>query len=169
MACLGVLDLFSGLYAGKMNPGLSDLKIYASKLMPATYSDLSLTLLYVCFRHKVAHLAHPYDVFDTNTARDRDNNKLITDKRRFVTWNVDFSDSVPAFTLHELGRQPLEGRAPAGWPVVYDHLARIHIQSLSNDIIESIRGPSGYLVELTKDRSKQQNFEKCMNVYFPTP
>src|SRR5262249_42547153 len=63
--CVAFADLLSGVYAGKVWPRLSDLKIYAKRFMPAEYTSdpRRLDFLYEVLRHKVAHLAYPYPVF----------------------------------------------------------------------------------------------------------
>ena len=68
MSCISFADLLSGLYAGKLEgQALKELKNYASKFMGAEYTADRVDVLYQCFRHKVAHLAQPYAVFDTQS------------------------------------------------------------------------------------------------------
>jgi hypothetical protein len=71
ITCIGFADLLSGLYAGKLEGhGLNDLKKYAHKFMnAANYDSLHLEILYLAFRHKLAHLSFPYLVFDTTTKK----------------------------------------------------------------------------------------------------
>ena len=59
-------ELLSGLYAGTLrDQKLVALQEYAKKFMKPEYSSerRRLKLLWVCLRHKVAHLAYPYTGF----------------------------------------------------------------------------------------------------------
>jgi hypothetical protein len=70
ITCIGFADLISGLYAGNLRDhSLKELKEYAGKFMKAEYTADArrLDILYECLRHKIAHLAYPYSVFDTDT------------------------------------------------------------------------------------------------------
>jgi hypothetical protein len=66
MTCLSFLDLLSGLYAGKVR-GHNDVHFldFTRRFFPkGRYEEDHLRLLYIEFRHKLAHLAHPYFVLD---------------------------------------------------------------------------------------------------------
>jgi hypothetical protein len=70
ITCIAFADLMSGLHAGTLrHQGLKELKRYAGKFMKAEYTSdpRRLDILYEFLRHKIAHLAHPYAVFDTVT------------------------------------------------------------------------------------------------------
>ena len=57
-------------YAGRLHGlGPKNLEQYAKDFMEPekNYDRHSLELLWVCLRHKVAHLAYPYVVFDTHS------------------------------------------------------------------------------------------------------
>jgi hypothetical protein len=74
ITCIGFADFLSGLHAGRLEGhSLPELKAYAKKFMsPVTYEDFTLEILYEMFRHKLAHFAHLYSVFDTSTAAFQD-------------------------------------------------------------------------------------------------
>jgi hypothetical protein len=62
MTCLSFLDLLSGLYAGKVR-GHNDVHFldFTRRFFPkGRYEEDHLRLLYIEFRHKLAHLAHPH-------------------------------------------------------------------------------------------------------------
>lgn len=68
ITCIGFLDFLSGLNAGKLEGhGLTELKAYISKFFRRKSDYVHADILYVMFRHKIAHLAYPYLVFDTAT------------------------------------------------------------------------------------------------------
>jgi hypothetical protein len=68
--CIAFADLLSGLHAGKVWPRPEDFKRYAAKFIRhPEYTPDHVNLLYECLRHKVAHLAYPYAVFDTATSK----------------------------------------------------------------------------------------------------
>jgi hypothetical protein len=72
ITCIGFVDLLSGLHAGRLEGhGLQELKLYASRFLNATnYSSLNLEVLYLAFRHKLAHLSFPYVVFDITNRKE---------------------------------------------------------------------------------------------------
>jgi hypothetical protein len=75
----------SGLYAGKLEGhALKELRNYASKFLGAEYTADRIDVLYECFRHKVAHLAQPYAVFDTQSKPKTFGGQ----GRRLITWTV---------------------------------------------------------------------------------
>jgi hypothetical protein len=82
---MGFADLLSGLYAGNIEGhDLKELKSYAARFMDAKHYDPHLLdILYLAFRHKIAHLASPYLVFDTATRKEFEGKK-----QRLVTWTV---------------------------------------------------------------------------------
>ena len=68
ITCIAFAEFLSALYSGNFDgPGLDQLKNYAAEFMTAEYTKDRLNVLYECIRHKVAHLALPYAVFDTDT------------------------------------------------------------------------------------------------------
>jgi hypothetical protein len=79
ITCIAFLEFLSGLYAGSLESkqSLKNLKHYVRNFMDASeYTDDRLNVLYELFRHKVAHLALPYAVFDTNTRPNTESLKL---------------------------------------------------------------------------------------------
>ena len=163
MTCITFLDLLSGLYAGKLRgQGLSELVVYARTFMNTNhYDNLRLAILYECFRHKIAHLSHPYVVLDTTTS------KKIPKPLRRVTWTVCATNrSVPIeLVSYPSARTVQRTRTP--WPVKFDTRAKISIHRLKVDAIKSIYGPSGYLAKLKTDRSTRERFARCMSLWFP--
>lgn len=166
ITCIGFADLLSGLYAGDLQKhGLKELHGYASKFMDAKkYDLLQLTILYEAFRHKVAHLNHPYMVFDTQTKP----RAFLGQPRRRITWIVYASRrSVPIELIKLSSAQNLD-KSQAPWPVTYDHIVKISVRSIATDILRSLKGQNGYLAYLKSDKAARSNFEKCMNDFYPT-
>jgi hypothetical protein len=97
MTCIGFLDFLSGLFAGKLEwQSLKELKNYAHHFMNSKeYTPDHLDVLYECFRHKVAHLALPYTVFDTDTKPKT----FGSQPRRLITWTVHASGPRPPITI----------------------------------------------------------------------
>jgi hypothetical protein len=100
ITCIAFADFLSGLYAGKLkHHGLLELKAYAKRFMnPLTYNDFALEILYEMFRHKLAHFAHLYAVFDTSTASAKAGS--IKRQRRLITWVVS-GEELPGATRCE--------------------------------------------------------------------
>jgi hypothetical protein len=161
ITCIAFADLLSGLYAGKLEGhGVKELKNYASKFMdPTTYDLDRLEIVYEMFRHKVAHLAQPYVVFDTRTKR-----AFQHQPRRLVTWTVQARGSKPAIEIVTVmpRRQVLRSATP--WPVHYDHRAFVRIGSLAGDIRKSV---PRYLRHLKTDKAARDRFKDCMKHFFP--
>lgn len=147
-------ELLSGLHAGNLGgDGLKKLKDYASNFMNRNvYGADQLNILYVMFRHKVAHLAQPYAVF------------VQDQPKRLITWTVDEGGARPAIEIvpETSPQQVLKAVTP--WPVYYDHRAYVRIESLASDIRKSV---PKYLELLKTDRSACDRFRKCMNLFFP--
>jgi hypothetical protein len=154
ITCIAFAELLSGLHAGNLKgDGLKKLKGYASDFMNRTIYDADrLEILYVMFRHKVAHLAQPYAVFDTKTKG----------QPRRITWTVEESGSKPAIEIVPETSQIL--RAVTPWPVHYDHRAYVRIESLASDIRESV---PRYLERFQTDKSACVRFRNCMEHFFP--
>jgi hypothetical protein len=161
ITCIAFLDLLSGLYAGKIDGhGSEELKNYIKRFMNvADYAHIDL--LYQLFRHKIAHIAYPYPVFDTTTKP-----KIFAgQKQRRVTWTVCASrrDPRPIQLIDYTGVQaPIKTRTP--WPVPYDSRIIISIRRLKVDITKSI---DEYLHCLKSEPVRRIHFAKCMKVYFP--
>lgn len=158
MTCISCLELFSGLYAGKLYPiGLPKIEAYAKSFMDQThYSHNNLELLYKAFRHKLAHMSHPYFVTDTAKAG-------INGQRRLITWTVYASDLKPPIELISCGPTKLE-QTLRPWDVTYDHRVKISVRRLAIDIRKSARL---YMRNITTDRTTRKNFEKCMVWFYP--
>jgi hypothetical protein len=161
ITCIAFADLLSGLYAGKLEGhGLKELKSYASKFMdPTTYDSLRVEILYEMFRHKVAHLAQPYVVFDTHSKR-----KFQSQPRRLITWTVQASGPKPTIEIVPVSppRQVLKSATP--WPVHYDHRVFIRIRGLATDIRKSV---PRYLRHLKTEKVARDRFKDCMDNFFP--
>jgi hypothetical protein len=162
LLCFSFIDLLSGLYAGNIRRhGLNDFVRYMKQFTPANrYNDYDLTVLYVGFRHKIAHLSHPYLVLDT--AKE----KQIGGAPKRLAWTICAARR----------KKPLEiipGKAnrtikshPTPWPVSYDHVMKISIAALAADARSSLKGPTGYLVALQSDPNIRRRFKKCMREFF---
>ena len=160
MTCISFLDFLSGLYAGNIKShGYKDVRRYTSRFMDQTvYTDLNLSILYEGFRHKVAHLAHPYFLFDTSAKNS------IPGPRKRIVFTVYARSRRPAITLETHVDEIHSYKLP--WPVPYDHRIHISISSLKRDIMASLHGPNGYLAALRKDATLQTKFADCMRVMF---
>jgi hypothetical protein len=149
ITCIAFAEFLSGLHAGNLDGGLKNLKDYVSDFMDTTIYDADrLEILYKMFRHKVAHLALPYAVFDTGTKR--------------ITWTVEESGPNPAIEIVPETSQIL--RAVTPWPVHYDHRAYVRIEGLANDIRQLV---PNYLRHLKADKLACDRFRKCMEHFFP--
>ncbi len=176
ITCIGFADFLSGLYAGTLKDHrLPELKTYAKKFMnPVSYDDFALEILYEMFRHKLAHFAHLYAVFDTSTASAKAHS--IRQRRRHITWIVCAAKQNRPVEHHDYPTQYLEKnfpvprhlkKAPRPWRMAYDCKVWISIPRLRVDIIKSIYGASGYLNAVKADAQLRVNFPRCMKTIYP--
>jgi hypothetical protein len=166
ITCIAYTDLLSGLYAGKLqHHGLKELKRYAGQFMKAEYTSdpRRLDILYEFLRHKIAHLAYPYPVFDTDTKQKT----FQGQPRRRVTWTVYASKRRPAITVVDFRTPRFLLKTPTPWRVSYNSRIKVSVRSFQIDIVRSIYGASGYLRHLQSDRLARERFAECMIEYFP--
>jgi hypothetical protein len=161
IACIGFADLLSGLHAGKLvGHGLRELKDYAFNFMDqATYDSDRLDILYECFRHKVAHLAQPYVVFDTYSK-----SQFRQQPRRLIAWTVLASRRKPAIEIVRVNRPKQIVRSVTPWPVFYDHRVFVSVRTLAADVAGSVQQ---YLIRLETDKPTRDRFKNCMTHAFP--
>jgi hypothetical protein len=164
ITCLGFADFLSGLYAGKLDGhAVNELKTYASKFMDrASYDSERIDILYEMFRHKVAHLAIPYEVFDTHSK-----SRLKGQPRRLLTWKVLASRRKPSIKIIAFARAKQIKQDPSPWKTHYDHRVSISVRALAADITSSIYGRSGYLHCLKTDAAARDRFKNCMKFFYP--
>ena len=161
MSCISFADLLSGLYAGKLEGhALKELRNYASKFLGAEYTADRIDVLYECFRHKVAHLAQPYAVFDTQSK----SKTFGGQGRRLITWTVRASGPRPPIQIVAQSAPKQIVGAATPWPVQYDHRAFVSVRSLASDVEKSAQK---YMRCLATDAAARENFKKCMVTYFP--
>lgn len=161
ITCIAFAEFLSGLYAGKLDgPGLKHLKKYAVDFMPIEYTSDRLDVLYECFRHKVAHLALPYAVLDTDTKPQTFGGQ----PRRLITWRVTAGRGKPPIEICEVRPAKQIEIAVTPWPVHCDHRATVYLCSVAYDIQKSI---PKYLRRLETDPTARDQFKKCMDFYFP--
>jgi hypothetical protein len=135
ITCIAFTEFLSGLYAGTLNgPALKQLKNYAAHFLPAHYTMDRLDVLYECFRHKVAHLALPYAVFDTGTKPET----FRGQPKRLITWTVDAGRRKPAIEIVEVNPATQIETAVTPWPVRYDHRTTVYLCRLAYDIVQSV-------------------------------
>ena len=161
--CIAFADLLSGLHAGKVWPRPEDFKRYAAKFIRyPEYTPDHVNMLRECLRHKVAHLAYPYAVFDTATSK-----AFKGQQRHLVTWTINASDRRPAIELvkYPSTRELTRDRPP--WCVPYDARIKVRVRRFHMDIIKSIGGPRGYLKHLETDAAARENFAAFMKGYYP--
>ena len=130
ITCISFADFLSGLYAGKLDGhALKELKDYTSTFLSTDYTSDRLDILYECFRHKVAHLAQPYVVFDTHSKP-----KFRGQQRRLIAWTVLASRRKPPIEIVVVKPTKQILTAVTPWRVQYDHRVFVSVRSLASDI-----------------------------------
>ena len=161
ITCIGFADLLSGLHAGKLDyPRLPDLKEYIGRFFRNKDDYTHIDILYVMFRHKIAHIGYPYLVFDTVS-------KNLPLPNRRIVWTVGIYAKEKPITLIDYPTPRTILKTRTAWPVPYTSRIKVSLSALRADIINSIYGPSGYLQHLKSDRAARSNFTRCMVAYAP--
>jgi hypothetical protein len=161
ITCIAFADFLSGLYAGKLDyPRLPDLEAYISKFFRNKVDYVHISIVYVMFRHKIAHLAYPYLVFDTAS-------KKLPPPNRRITWTVGIYRRKKPIDLIDYPTTKTISRTKTAWAVTYTSRIKISLTALRIDIINSIYGPSGYLQHLRSDKTARNHFARCMLEYAP--
>jgi hypothetical protein len=155
MTCISFFDLLRALYEGNVRAHGAEgfAKIVQTLAPPGRYPDpLALKVLYVGFRHKLAHLGHPYFVMDT--ARE----PQLSPPHMLLTWHISERPSHPPISIerHELRPVTL---AAVPWPMHYDSRIHVSIRSLANDAIAAAHT---YASLLRHDPKLRANFAYCM-------
>lgn len=161
MACFSLLDLFSGLYAGQVkghnhNHLIRYMREFAP---PGRYDDYDLKVVYVAFRHTLAHLSHPY--FVLNTGKD----ERLKQKQMLLTWTISEEEIDPPIKLITLQKPKKIKRQPTPWALSYDHRIHISIPSLARDTVDTAQK---YLAALKESEELKNNFRKCMCEFYQT-
>jgi hypothetical protein len=158
MTCLSFMEFLAGLDAGCVTASGKDsvkqVKKFAKEHMDQiVYRDEMIDILWVGFRNKMAHLAHPYFVFDTSKS------KPVLSPTRRIRWSVSEKKSDPHLKLERKERTIDRPGFPA--PVQSDHLLHISLPVFRDDLLKASKAYAGTLKEHS---AKMVNFEKAMNV-----
>ncbi|GAH07630.1 unnamed protein product [marine sediment metagenome] len=137
MTCISLLELFSGLYAGKLKYirliGILD---YSKKFMDSNiYSTDRLSVLYEVFRHKIAHITQPYGVFDTHSVNA--DHPLQNYPQKFITWKVNATNRHPPIDI--VSEKGALTKSPP-WPVNFSHRCTVSVYRLKVDLPKSMQG-----------------------------
>ena len=153
-ACCATLEYLSALYAGHIDRiGESHIQRYAKKFLPQPdYSPELVRVLYLAFRHPVAHRGIASGVW-------KDAHPKMQGRR--LTWNVSESDDGPPIRLAPEA-SALTKDSP--WPCAYTHRVHINLGKLWRDIKDSA---DKYLLELATNGPLLIHFEKCMRQLYP--
>jgi len=165
ITCISFMDFLSGLYAGTMRKhGFEHFLSFATAFMDSSkYRNEDMEILYEGFRHKIAHLGHPYFVFDTDTSTKLNGKR----RRRLVTWTVYAARRAqPLEVVHyQTIQTPKKSISP--WPVYFDSRLCISVRSFATDIAQTLRGPRGFIERLQGDASLRAKFTECMRALYP--
>jgi hypothetical protein len=156
---IALLELFSGLHSGHLRRrNQTHLTDYLKAFGPREYDDYLLTLLYVAFRHKLAHLSHPH--VGLNTVKE----DSLKSRPMRLAWSITADPRDEPITLTKLprSRQP---RWPTPWKVTVDHKVEISVHTLAEDVIKST---AKYLAALKTNQDLRDKFRRCMKDFYQT-
>jgi hypothetical protein len=157
--CFSTVDLLGALAAGRgdnnrqATPQSMDyLKIFMH------YRDPIPTLLMGIFRHRLVHLAGPKTVFEYEDTSSRKHN---------VVWN--YTHNTPGKHLQIDGAVGVATIDNGLWNLNFDQSFWLDITSFTNDIVNSVLGPGGYLEQLKTNPTMQARYAAALNdLYDPT-
>ena len=159
---IALLELLSGLYSGQLlGRDEEHLTAYLKAFAPKDrYENYVIHLLYVAFRHQLAHLGHPYVGFDTETE------KRLKSRSMRLRWSITSDPRDVPIKITPLAQPEKIKKWPTPWEVVVDHEIEISIATLAADVIETV---PKYLCALKDDKDLQVKFRDCMRRFFATP
>lgn len=160
MATISVIDLLSGLNYGKVE-GHNEVQFiqFVQEFVPGRYDDYELKVLYIAFRHKLAHLSHPYFVLNTAKA------PKLKQRAMLLTWQISSDAHEPPIRITKLRRSRLTRRQPVPWPTRMDHYMFISIRTLADDAMKMARA---YVAKLKSDPDLWKKFRNCMGEFYQT-
>jgi hypothetical protein len=162
ITCIAFADLLTGLHLGNLNyPRLSDLQSYVARFFRNKSDYVHVDILYIMFRHKIAHIAYPYLVFDTSTSAQ------LSPPHRRIAWTVGIYTDKKPIELIDYPTTRTILKTKTAWPVPYNARIKVSLTAFRRDIVNSIYGSSGYLSHLRSDRKARENFAACMKEYAP--
>ena len=157
---IGFFDFMSGVHAGRLDgPGLKELQRYIGQFVRNKADYEYVDILYNMFRHKIAHIAQPYLVFDTHSKLS-----LRSSRRRRITWTVGIYRQGKPIELTD-HKPKLLIKTPTPWSTKYDARIKISLTAMRKDATESVVGKSGLLRYIKTNKEAQDRFEKCMREY----
>jgi len=162
MTCFSFLDFLSGLRKGSVNDhGMWDFVNFVLEFTPRDrYGPKTLRILYVAFRHKLAHLGHPYFVLDTKA----DPSKRLDDlPRMLLTWEISSAAREPPIELIDYPVPQRTRQQPVPKEVYYDHRICISVRTLADDAMEAA---CAYRSRLEDDGALLAKFVQCMNEFY---
>jgi hypothetical protein len=165
MITIGFADLLSGLNAGQFKShGRPELQDYFDRYMDRNrYPRMALDVLYEGLRHKVAHLGHPYIVFDTATRP----NVFGPGPYRRYGWTVYSKGLSRPLELIEYPTKLLATKHDPPWEVWYDGRINASVRSLSSDLVHSVFRRAGFFQKLRSDPAALNGFMDCMKDFYP--
>ena len=146
--CFSIIDLLSALYCGQARSGntAQNAKTYMKQMMH--YTEDQCILLQQVFRHKLVHLANPNYVYAP------DNNKKITWHFRNDSPEKHLSlESIPSPAYYKPTSKIRQNVTHKFW---------ISIKHFSDNIIQSVDNPNGFLFKLQADPTLRNNFDDAV-------
>jgi hypothetical protein len=161
MTCISFLDLLSGLRKGVVDGhDVDDFVTFVLDFTPHDrYGPRTLRILYLAFRHKLAHLGHP--LFVLNTAKDRRNR--FDPPHMLLTWEISSAAREPPIELIEYPVPQRTKVQPVPREVWYDHRICISVRTLADDAKDAA---AAYVNRLETDSILLANFVKCMDDFY---
>jgi hypothetical protein len=160
MATIAHIDYLSGLNAGDVEGhDVDDLVWFVQEHMPGRYLEHELRVLYVAFRHKLAHLSQPYFVFDTASEPKR----LKGCQPMLLTWTITDEAHEPPLRIDRIDPPQVLVQTFCPWETPYDHRMFISIGTLAADAIHL---SAAYLGKLRRDPELWMKFKGCMKEFY---
>ena len=162
MTCLSFLDLLSGLRIGDIDSQTIRhfLEFMADFTPPGRYGPVTLRILYVAFRHKLAHLGHPYFVLNTK----KDKRQRFKDlPQMLLAWEFDSEPHDPPIELIEYPTPQRTKIQPVPKEVLYTHRMCVSVRTLAEDAKDAA---ANYMRRLETDANLLACFVACMDDFY---
>ena len=161
MTCLSYWEFLAGVKAGNIKasgaPAIKQVKKFRCDYMDATlYHDRMIDILWEGFRNKMAHLAHPYFIFDT---QDK-----VSGPRQRISWRVSEKVDDPHLWL-EPKSYTLQS-APAAYNATYDHLLHISLPQLKEHLMAAA---TAFAADLGSGKEPIDQFDRALRTMYALP
>ena len=155
MTCLSYWEFLARMMAGKAKgaDATEQIKRFAECYMDAQYTDRMIYLLWAMFRHKLAHFAHPYFIYDTQDTR--------SGQRQRIAWTISEKSADRHLKLVRAKGKPKS--APASYDVEYNRMLFISLPQFRDHLLTASKN---YVADLGTPRAPVDRIDRALRKMF---